>query len=94
VIAARQAGFNVLRFFPASESGGVAMLQALYSAFPDVLFCPAGGVTRVIAAEFLALPNVVCVAGSWFAPPAMLAAGDWAGIEAVAREAAKMRTHS
>jgi 2-dehydro-3-deoxyphosphogluconate aldolase/(4S)-4-hydroxy-2-oxoglutarate aldolase len=56
-----------------------------------VLFCPTGGVTRASAPDFLALPNVVCVGGSWLAPPDLLAAGDWAAIEALARDAAALR---
>ena len=91
LIAARAVGFNVLKLFPAQPAGGVAMLQALRAPFPDVLFCPTGGITRAIAADYLALPNVVCVGGSWVAPNAMLEAGDWSGIEALARDAASLR---
>jgi len=83
LITARAAGFNVLK-----------LLQALGAPFPDVLFCPTGGITRATAADYLALPNVVCVGGSWVAPKAMLSAGDWAGIEALARDAAALKkTH-
>src|SRR6202041_1506344 len=91
LIAARAAGFNVLKLFPAQQAGGLAMLQALGAPFPDVLFCPTGGITRAAAPDYLALPNVVCVGGSWVAPKAMLAAGDWSGIEALARDAAALR---
>ncbi len=91
LIAARHAGFNVLRFFPAQQAGGVGMLQAMADQFPDVLFCPAGGLTVTTAAEYLALPNVLCVAGGWVAPRSMQAAADWAGIEALARDAAALR---
>jgi len=91
LIAARAAGFNVLKLFPAQQAGGISMLQALGGPFPDVLFCPTGGVTRATAPDYLALPNVICVGGSWFAPRAMLAAGDWAGIEALARDAAALK---
>jgi 2-dehydro-3-deoxyphosphogluconate aldolase/(4S)-4-hydroxy-2-oxoglutarate aldolase len=91
LIAARSAGFNVLKLFPAQQAGGIGMLQALGAPFPDVLFCPTGGITRATAPDYLALPNVVCVGGSWVAPRAMLAAGDWAGIEALARDAASLR---
>ena len=93
VIAARHAGFDVLKLFPAYQAGGVGMLRALAAAFPDVSFCPAGGVTRTSAAEYLAPPNVVCVGGSWVAPADMLKAGDWAGIEALAREAAALPSY-
>jgi 2-dehydro-3-deoxyphosphogluconate aldolase/(4S)-4-hydroxy-2-oxoglutarate aldolase len=88
VIAARLLGFNVLRFYPAQQSGGAAMVCALGESFPDVLFCPAGNISRSSAPDYLALPNVVSVGGSWVAPRAMIDAGDWAGIEALARDAA------
>lgn len=92
LIAARNAGFNVLKLFPAEQAGGIAMLRALGAPFPDVLFCPTGGITRATAPDYLALPNVVCVGGSWVAPAAMLAAGDWRGIEMLARDASALRT--
>jgi 2-dehydro-3-deoxyphosphogluconate aldolase/(4S)-4-hydroxy-2-oxoglutarate aldolase len=91
LIAARNAGFTVLKLFPAEQAGGVDMLRALGAPFPDVLFCPTGGITRATAPDYLALSNVVCVGGSWVAPGAMLAAGDWRGIEALARDAAGLR---
>jgi 2-dehydro-3-deoxyphosphogluconate aldolase/(4S)-4-hydroxy-2-oxoglutarate aldolase len=88
VIAARAAGFNVLMLFPAQQAGGVSLLRAFGAAFPDVLFRPTGGITRDSAPEYLSVPNVASVGGSWLAPPAMMAAGDWAGITALARDAA------
>jgi 2-dehydro-3-deoxyphosphogluconate aldolase/(4S)-4-hydroxy-2-oxoglutarate aldolase len=91
LIAARNAGFSVLKLFPAEQAGGIGMLKALGAPFPDVLFCPTGGISRETAPDFLALPNVVCVGGSWVAPRAMLEAGDWAGIEALARDAASLK---
>src|SRR6202020_1128150 len=91
LIAARNAGFNVLKLFPAEQAGGIGMLKALGAPFPDVLFCPTGGISRETAPDFLALPNVVCVGGSWVAPRAMLEAGDWAGVEALARDAASLK---
>lgn len=91
VIAARSAGFNVLKLFPAQQAGGIGMLQALARPFPDVLFCPTGGITRALAPDYLALPTVVCVGGSWVAPRALVAAGDWSGIEALARDAAALK---
>jgi 2-dehydro-3-deoxyphosphogluconate aldolase / (4S)-4-hydroxy-2-oxoglutarate aldolase len=90
LILARHAGFNVLELYPAEHAGGVAWLQTLAQTFPDVLFCPAGGITRATAADYLALPNVLCVSAAWIAPPALMAAGDWAGIEALARDAAAL----
>jgi 2-dehydro-3-deoxyphosphogluconate aldolase / (4S)-4-hydroxy-2-oxoglutarate aldolase len=91
LISARAAGFSVLKLFPAQQAGGLAMLQALGAPFPDVLFCPTGGITRTTAADYLALPNVACVGGSWVAPQAMQSAGDWSGIEALARDAAALQ---
>ena len=91
VIAARLAGFNVLKLFPAHQAGGVGMLRALGAPFPDVLFCPTGGITRASAPDYLALPNVVSVGGSWVAPGAMIEARDWQGIEALARDAAALK---
>lgn len=90
LIAARNGGFNVVKLFPAVQAGGISTLQALRDPFPDVLFCPTGGVTYATARDYLALSNVVCVGGSWVAPASMLAAGDWAGIEALARDAAAL----
>jgi 2-dehydro-3-deoxyphosphogluconate aldolase/(4S)-4-hydroxy-2-oxoglutarate aldolase len=91
VIAARNAGFGVLKLFPAHQMGGVHMVQALGALFPDVSFCPTGGITRASAADYLALPNVLSVGGSWVNPQALVFAADWKGIEALAREAASFR---
>ena len=90
VIAARHAGFNILQLFPAQQAGGTGMLRAVAALFPDVLFCPSGGITRAGAEEYLALANVVCVSGCWVAPREMLQSRDWQGIEALAREAAAL----
>lgn len=90
LIVARHAGFNVLGLYPAEHAGGVALLRTLAAAFPDVLFYPSGGITRATAADYLALPSVLCVGASWVAPAALMAAGDWAGIEALARDAAAL----
>jgi 2-dehydro-3-deoxyphosphogluconate aldolase / (4S)-4-hydroxy-2-oxoglutarate aldolase len=94
VIAARQAGFHVLKLFPADQAGGVGMLRALSAPFPDVLFCPTGGITRASAPEYLALPNVISVGGSWVAPQTMIDARNWHGIEALARDAAAFKHFS
>ena len=91
VMVARNAGFNVLRSFPAREAGGIEFLQAMAPVFPDVLFCPAGGITSDVAGEYLRQPNVACIGGSWLTPAAMLSAGDWVGIEALAREAMRLK---
>jgi 2-dehydro-3-deoxyphosphogluconate aldolase/(4S)-4-hydroxy-2-oxoglutarate aldolase len=91
LIAARAAGFNACKLFPAQQAGGIDMLKALGGPFPDHVFCPTGGITRANAGQFLALPNVLCVGGSWLAPAAAVQARDWAQIEALARDAASLR---
>jgi len=87
IMRARDGGYTAVKFFPAVQAGGVAMLKALGGPFVDTVFCPTGGVSAATAHEFLALPNVLCVGGSWLAPKAMVADGDWDGITALAREA-------
>ena len=91
IMAAQEDGYNELKFFPAMQAGGPAMLKAWGGPFIDVRFCPTGGVTQANAAEFLALPNVACVGGSWLTPADALAAGDWARISALAREAGSLQ---
>lgn len=91
VIAARAAGFFALKLFPAQQAGGIGMLKALSGPFPDVTFCPTGGVTAASAPAFLALPNVGCVGGSWLTPQAAVKAGEWGKISALAREASRLR---
>jgi 2-dehydro-3-deoxyphosphogluconate aldolase/(4S)-4-hydroxy-2-oxoglutarate aldolase len=88
VIAARSAGFTELKLFPAQQAGGIGMLNALYGPFPDVMFCPTGGVTAASAPDYLARPNVACVGGSWLTPQDAVAGGDWPRITALARAAA------
>jgi 2-dehydro-3-deoxyphosphogluconate aldolase/(4S)-4-hydroxy-2-oxoglutarate aldolase len=90
VIAARNSSFSVLKLFPAEQAGGVAILHAFASLFPDLLFCAGGAVTRGNAADYLSLANVACVAASWVVPQALLAQSDWPGIEALARDAASL----
>jgi 2-dehydro-3-deoxyphosphogluconate aldolase/(4S)-4-hydroxy-2-oxoglutarate aldolase len=84
------AGLDTLKFFPAVPAGGVAALKALYGPLPELRFCPTGGVDPINAADFLALPNVLCVGGSWVAPIKALEAGDWAAVEALAAKAAAL----
>ena len=84
-------GFPVLKFFPAEASGGLRWLKAVAEPLSDVRFCPTGGVNADNAASYLALTNVLAVGGSWVAPPAAIAAGDFAGITARARIAAALR---
>ncbi len=84
-------GYRHLKFFPAVPAGGAKLLGAWAGPLPQVRFCPTGGISLNSAPEFLALPNVLCVGGSWLTPADRLAAGDWAGIELLAREAARLR---
>ena len=83
-------GFSVQKFFPAGAAGGPAMLRALSGPLPQVRFCPTGGVTPGNAPDYLALPNTLCVGGSWIAPAELVARGDWAAITALARQAAAL----
>ena len=90
IMAAQEDGYKELKFFPAMQAGGPAMLKAWGGPFTDVKFCPTGGVTLANAAEFLALPNVACVGGSWLTPADAVAQGDWARITTLAREASAL----
>lgn len=92
IMAAQEDGFTELKFFPAMQAGGAAMLKAWSGPFWDVRFCPTGGVTRQNAAELLALPNVVCVGGSWLVPGDALASSDWARITQLAADTATLRS--
>jgi 2-dehydro-3-deoxyphosphogluconate aldolase/(4S)-4-hydroxy-2-oxoglutarate aldolase len=85
------AGFDCLKFFPAEAAGGIALLRGLYGPLPELKFCPTGGIDLAKAADYLALPNVPCVGGSWLVPAQLLRNKDWAGITALAREAAALR---
>ncbi len=91
VIAARAAGFFALKLFPAQQAGGIGMLKALSGPFPDVMFCPTGGITAASAPAYLALPNVGCVGGSWLTPQSAVKAGEWGKISGLAREASRLR---
>jgi 2-dehydro-3-deoxyphosphogluconate aldolase/(4S)-4-hydroxy-2-oxoglutarate aldolase len=90
IMMCQEEGLTALKFFPAMQAGGVAMLKAWGGPFGDGVFCPTGGVTPSNAADFLALSNVVCVGGSWLVPADALAQGDWARITQLAREAASL----
>jgi 2-dehydro-3-deoxyphosphogluconate aldolase/(4S)-4-hydroxy-2-oxoglutarate aldolase len=94
ILQALHFGYDTLKFFPAQQAGGVPMLQAFAGPFASVAFCPTGGITRETAPSFLKLRNVLCVGGSWVAPSALVYKGDWAGIEALARDAAGLPRHS
>lgn len=86
-MAARDAGFTLLKCFPAAQLGGVEVLKAWGGPLPELRFCPTGGVSLANMGQFLALPNVAMVGGSWLTPAAAVAAGDWAQITRLAREA-------
>jgi 2-dehydro-3-deoxyphosphogluconate aldolase/(4S)-4-hydroxy-2-oxoglutarate aldolase len=87
IMMAQEDGLSQLKFFPAMQAGGPAMLKAWSGPFADVRFCPTGGVSPDNAVQFLALPNVVCVGGSWLTPLDAMAQGDWARIETLAQQA-------
>jgi 2-dehydro-3-deoxyphosphogluconate aldolase / (4S)-4-hydroxy-2-oxoglutarate aldolase len=91
VMAAMADGLSFLKFFPAQQAGGVPMLKALAGPFPDIAFCPTGGITPETAPQFLALPNVKVCGGSWLTPADAVAQGDWARITRLAREAGALR---
>jgi 2-dehydro-3-deoxyphosphogluconate aldolase/(4S)-4-hydroxy-2-oxoglutarate aldolase len=80
-----------LKFFPAMQAGGAAMLKAWAGPFFDVCFCPTGGVTLQNAPDLLALPNVVCVGGSWLVPTVAIEQGDWSRVTRLAMETAALR---
>ena len=91
IMAAQDDGYTELKFFPAQQAGGTAMLKAWGGPFGQVCFCPTGGIGAANAPDYLALPNVACVGGSWLAPPDALAAQDWARITALAAAASQLR---
>lgn len=90
IMQAQEDGYTALKFFPALPAGGAGMLKAWHGPFNDVKFCPTGGITPANAREFLALPNVACVGGSWLTPAEALAAQDWTRITRLAQEAAAL----
>lgn len=91
VMAAQADGLQFLKFFPATAAGGIPMLKALGGPFPDVVFCPTGGITPETAPQFLALPNVKVCGGSWLTPANAVASGDWSRITQLARAATALR---
>lgn len=91
VMAAMEAGFDMLKFFPAEAAGGAPVLKSLYGPLSQVSFCPTGGVSPTNAVEYLSLPNVICVGGSWIVTDSDVADGNWQAIEARARTASQLR---
>lgn len=91
VMQASSAGFQFLKLFPAVAVGGVNLLKALSGPFPDIAFCPTGGITPETAPQFLSLPNVKVCGGSWLTPQDAMDAGDWGRITALAKAASALR---
>jgi 2-dehydro-3-deoxyphosphogluconate aldolase/(4S)-4-hydroxy-2-oxoglutarate aldolase len=90
VLAVLEYGVTQMKFFPAEVSGGTAYLSSLPTVVPTARFCPTGGVRPTTAADYLALPNVGCVGGTWITPKAALDAGDWDTVARLAAEAAAL----
>ncbi|MEX0970077.1 MAG: bifunctional 4-hydroxy-2-oxoglutarate aldolase/2-dehydro-3-deoxy-phosphogluconate aldolase [Paracoccaceae bacterium] len=89
-MAMLERGYDMLKFFPAEAAGGAPALKAIGAPLPQISFCPTGGVSPENAPTYLGLSNVICAGGSWVAPADKVAAGDWAGIESLARSAAQL----
>jgi 2-dehydro-3-deoxyphosphogluconate aldolase / (4S)-4-hydroxy-2-oxoglutarate aldolase len=85
------AGYRYFKFFPATAAGGLTALKGFAGPFPDVRFCPTGGITPETAPQFLSLKNVLCVGGSWLTPSEAVAARDWVQIETLAEQASALR---
>ena len=90
IMTAAEAGLDFLKFFPAEQAGGAQFLKSLASPFAGIRFCPTGGIGVKNAKDYLNLPNVVCVGGSWVAPDDLVKAGEWDEIEKLAREASRI----
>ncbi|QEE09622.1 bifunctional 4-hydroxy-2-oxoglutarate aldolase/2-dehydro-3-deoxy-phosphogluconate aldolase [Bartonella kosoyi] len=86
-------GYSYLKFFPAKTAGGLAFIQALASPFSEIFFCPTGGLTQKSATQWLQLPNVFCVGGSWIAPQQLIAIKDWDSMSALAHTASQLFSH-
>ena len=90
MMALAEQGYSVQKFFPANAAGGISFIKSLSSPLPDLTFCPTGGITEITAPDWLALPNIVCVGGSWIAPQVLIESGDFAEITNRARVAAHL----
>jgi 2-dehydro-3-deoxyphosphogluconate aldolase/(4S)-4-hydroxy-2-oxoglutarate aldolase len=84
-------GYTLQKFFPATPAGGPEYLRSLASPLPGIRFCPTGGISAATARDWLALPNVVCIGGSWMTVEKLVRAGEWTAVETLAREAAALR---
>jgi 2-dehydro-3-deoxyphosphogluconate aldolase / (4S)-4-hydroxy-2-oxoglutarate aldolase len=94
MMALGERGYRHLKFFPAEPAGGLAYLKALAGPLPQFRFCPTGGITPASAPDYLALTNVLCVGGSWMAPPKLIGCGDFAALEGLAKNATALRPAS
>lgn len=90
VVALLERGVREMKFFPAQAAGGTAYLRSLAGPLPQARFCPTGGIGPLNAPEYLSLPNVGCVGGTWMIPADAAGAGDWGRVEALARQAARL----
>jgi 2-dehydro-3-deoxyphosphogluconate aldolase/(4S)-4-hydroxy-2-oxoglutarate aldolase len=91
LIACVTCGFELVKFFPATQAGGLPVIDALSGPFPSVRYCPTGGISEANVAQWLAHPKIVAVGGSWTAPARDISAGNWSAIESRARAAAGLR---
>ncbi len=94
IMAMREEGFRVLKFFPAEQAGGASFLKSIASPLADITFCPTGGIGPDNLMSYLNLPNVACVGGSWITPGDVLKAKDWGRVETLAREAVELAGRS
>ena len=93
LMTAKELGYTHLKFFPAEAAGGCAMLKSIAGPFPDIRFCPTGGINQGNYRDYLALPNVKCVGGSWILPKDAIDAKNWFAVEdAAATALTKLRT--
>ena len=90
-MALAERGYDLQKFFPAQAAGGVEFLRSLAGPLPQIRFCPTGGIGVHNAPDYLRLPNVACVGGSWLTPATLVRSGDWSAIAALARAAAALR---
>ena len=91
MMSLREEGYRMMKFYPAEQAGGAPFLKSLASPLASICFCPTGGISPANAKDYLTLPNVVCIGGSWVAPDDLIEAGKWDEIEALAREASALR---
>lgn len=90
IMRLRSRGYNMLKFFPAEAAGGIPMLKSVAGPMPQISFCPTGGILAETAKNYLALPNVKCVGGSWITPTDLVQNGRWSEIQALAAAAASL----